>query len=172
MDKIAECIKIYREAFGDGDTVFEENLFKNCFKHCKYTEADGKAVAMLFAIPCEIITEQNNISAIYIYAAATLKEYRSKGYMSELIESLKKGNNAVLFLRPENQNLIGFYKSLGFKRINAVSNEDGYPIAKPISHFALLAEEADFADGSEFTAMYYSKENINIDNLHFIYSME
>ncbi len=106
--KKTECIKIYREAFGDGDPAFEKALFENCFCDCAYSQAEGKISSMFFALPCEIKNESDTLEAKYIYAVATLKEMQSKGYMTRLLRGYTESCNSLLFLRPANKALIEF----------------------------------------------------------------
>ena len=44
-----DCRMLYRQAFCDPDTKFEDKLFKNCFSYCKTHEENGHTVSMLFA---------------------------------------------------------------------------------------------------------------------------
>lgn len=92
---INECREIYREAFGS-DGEFENRLFTCCFKYCRTLSIGGKTASMLFALPCNIHKGAAPVSAYYIFAAATKKEFRGNGYMSRLIRSLE-ADQASLF---------------------------------------------------------------------------
>ncbi len=173
MDKRAECLEIYREAFGDDYGDFEKQLFNSCFNYCKTVQSNGKTVSMLFLLPCEIEFSDKKETAYYIYAVATDKEYRRKGYMRKLLESVKNETDGTVFLRPADEDLITLYEKCGFKVADAVSLENGYPTVIPKDNFSELAKADDSVpNGEKFKIMYFSKSGIEINNLHFVYSME
>lgn len=169
MDTIAQCRALYRQAFGDDEPEFEKALFDNCFKYCKFISENEKIVSMLFLMPTVLKTEEYNLNCGYIYAAATLKESRGKGYMSGLIKEI--GNYMPLFLKPANEGLIGFYENLGFKTISAVKS-DNLPLLCPAEGFSTLVKLfPDSKNGEKYTAMYCG-ESLNLKNLNFIHTME
>lgn len=104
--------ELYHNTFWD-DEEFENELFSNCFSHCKILKKDGKTVSMFFLLPCEI----NGQKCEYLYGAATAPDERKKGYMSELIKD--NVGTTPIFLRPANDGLIEFYEKLGFKKLKA-----------------------------------------------------
>ncbi|MBR4973233.1 MAG: GNAT family N-acetyltransferase [Clostridia bacterium] len=162
-----ECREIYMQVFGD-DEEFTNELFKNCFKYCKTLKADGEIVSMLFLMPCEVVSGNKVTDAYYIYGVATLPEYREKGYMRELIESVIKDINAPIFLRPVNSSLIKFYEKFGFSSLKAQNSIGGKVKLMPKDDFAKLSHLADKPDDSEFDFMslgFETEEKIN-----FMYS--
>lgn len=164
-----ECREIYEEAFGKEDKDFTDALFKNCFKYCKVLRKDGKAVSMLFLLPCELLKENEKQDAYYLFAAATKKTERGKGYMKELIEEIKKDGRTSVFLRPAEKGLIKFYENLGFKTLKAVNSSKGKVQLLPKDEFKLLESFADSPDNTEFDFMS-NVENIN--TISFIYSFD
>lgn len=172
MNTEAECRLIYKQAFKDEDDTFENLLFKYCYKHCRTLKEAGRVASMLFALPCEIAVENKSYSSIYIYAAATLEAARGRGYMSELIEKVKKEGNDIIFLRPAKSSLIEFYKKLGFIEIKTENLEKEIPFVTPKKGFEELLKDEDLTDSEDFTLMYYSSCGINLKKLHFINSME
>lgn len=173
MKTEAQCRYIYREAFKDPDQAFENLLFGLCYKHCRFLEKSGKIVSILFALPCEIVSEDTTLNSIYIYAAATLEVMRGKGYMRELIEKIKKETTEIIFLRPANESLIKFYKKLGFKEIPTDNINKVVPYAKAKDGFWELLKETKLSDGQEnYTLMYYSNSETKLEKLHFTSSME
>ena len=164
------CLTLYREAFGEEDLEFENALFDICFKYCKFIKEENKIISMLFLLPTVLETETQKIESYYIYAAATLKEYRGKGYMAKLLESIKAKN--PIFLRPANDGLIKFYEKFGFQTVKAQKNID-LPRLNPAKDFLKLTEKfSETENGEIYTAMYFSVENLNLKNLNFIYTME
>ena len=172
MKHYKQCLKLYKETFLDDDGgKFAKDLFESCFKYCKYLVKDEKIVSMLFALPCEMVFENKSQKALYIFAVATEKKERGKGYMTALFNNLKSETDALLFLRPASDDLINLYSRLDFKAIPAESIADKIPFVKPTGSFLSLAEKYKTPDNSQFTAMYYGN-TCNLEKIYFIYSME
>lgn len=159
------CKKIYHKNFADGDNNFENELFDKCFKYCKYLERDGEIVSMCFAFPCEIAEKQ----ALYIFGLATDEAHRNKGYATELLNKIKAEHNVLLILRPVNSDVIDFYERLGFKKFKATNNLNDFALI-PDKDFLSLAQNEKEEIG-EYTAMYLSENEENLENLYFPYSM-
>lgn len=165
-----DCRLIYRQAFCDPDTVFEDKLFKNCFSYCKTCEEKGRTVSMLFALPCDIRLGETLKNAVYIYAAATLKEYRKRGYMTRLIETVKNSSDLV-FLVPEKEELIPFYKKLGFCEFKASTYKQCNKCVEPKGGFIPLSVGEKEKSEYEFRAMYRSDGKLSLDGLYFPFLM-
>lgn len=166
-----ECRAIYREAFCDPDTEFENRLFSLCGKYCRTLLNGEKTAAMLFALPCEICIEKEKTEAFYIYAAATKKIYRGNGYMRRLIDLLKD-EEIPLFLKPADDGLTSFYKKLGFKAFNASTVQINACRAVPTGGFKILSETEKTQENFKFTAMYYYKNSLILNNMYFPYIMD
>ena len=165
---INECREIYREAFGT-DEDFENRLFSACADYCKALCINGKTVSMLFALPCNIHNGSGIIPAYYIFAAATKKEFRDKGYMTRLINLLE--TDRLLFLKPADAPLFKFYEKLGFRRFEISANENSPIYAEPIGGFArLILSEKPIP--TDCTALYKHKKIADIGGLYFPYLME
>lgn len=157
--------QMYLEAFGEDDGGFSDELFRYCSKYCRTLEKEGRTVAMCFALPCKI----GERKAKYIFAVTTASEFRGKGYASELIAQIKQEDDSVLILRPVDDGLIPFYEKLGFICFNANDN-CGEISLKPLDEYKQLAQE-EISNSGNFTAMYYSNQKQNLENLYFPYSM-
>lgn len=166
-----ECRELYREAFKDPDTEFEDRLFSLCGEYCRTLTLNGKAVSMLFALPCEIYSEGKILNGFYIYAAATAREHRGKGYMSRLINSLKCGG-VLLFLKPAYSGLVGFYERLGFKPFTASGNMLNDCRALPKDGFLVLSDTEKSENTGSYTAMYYGDGEKRLDGMYFPYTMD
>ena len=164
-----ECREIYREAFGD-DGAFEDRLFSLCGEYCRTVMCEGKTAALLFALPCKIITLTELFDAYYLYAAATKKIYRGKGYMSGLIRDLIKEGKPI-FLNPASEELISFYKRLGFECFTAVTGGNTEKIALPIGGFSKLSSTEPRGAKPIYTAMCVGSP-VRLDGLCFPYIME
>lgn len=165
-----ECRLIYREAFCDPDTEFEDKLFRNCFKYCRTAEKDGQTAAMLFALPCELYDGNEAEEAVYIYGAATLKALRGRGYMTELINSLRQ-DGKMQFLVPADERLVPFYEKCGFKKFTAFTFKRCDKYAAPIKEFIPLSVGERASGEYGFTAMYRSDRARFLDGLYFPFSM-
>ncbi len=169
MNTLEQCIFLYREAFGEDDLEFEKALFENCFKYCKFIKENEKIVSMLFLLPTVLKTEEQSYKSAYIYAAATLKECRGKGYMSKLIK--ENQGDIPLFLKPANDALIKFYKNSGFKTVLAEKSAN-LPMLCPTEDFLTLTKLFPDSESHEkYTAMYFGKA-LKLQNLNFIHTME
>jgi predicted acetyltransferase len=168
--KKQEIIDIYKESFEES-VIFEERLFDKGIQYAEYLEDEGAVKSILFLLPCTIITKGTEIPAKYIFAAATKSDSRKKGYMEKLLEKIKIENNEFLFLRPANENLQKYYTKIGFKSIVGTSSNCSIKIA-PSNIMRYLSDGITEEPGKEFVLMYYSKNNIEIDKINFIYSME
>lgn len=165
-----DCREIYRASFCDPDTVFEDLLFENCYEYCRTYEKNGETVSMLFLLPVKIEYENKIFGGSYLYAAATNPEYRKQGFMGELLKKAKAESDFII-LRPANEKLIGYYASFGFKTVTAGGFSDAF-IVSPKGGYAKLIKNSGMSDkNSQFTAMYYSKNNIELQKINFSYSM-
>lgn len=167
MTREDACRSIYREAFCDPDTEFEDLLFKYCYKYCKTLEINNKTVSMLFALPCDI----DGTNATYIYAVATLKSERGKGYMKQLINEVKQKFD-LCFLRPANNSLIEYYKNLEFNEIKTDNENFSVPKVVPKYEYGELLDKFELHSEEDCILMYYSNNKLNIESLKFTGSME
>lgn len=166
-----ECREIYREAFKDPDTSFEDLLFGLCGQYCRFEMCGDKTAAILFALPCRIMCGEKSTDAFYVFAAATKREYRKMGYMSRLIESLK-AEGVPLFLKPADTGLIKFYEKLGFTVFTARRTEPADCSALPEGGFKELCRNFKDTNTESYTAMYFGPDNLKPENMYFPYTME
>lgn len=129
-----EVRDIYTEAFGDSP------LFDGLFFHTYRTAArtlvvDGKIVSILFLLPCSAQGQ----TYYYLYAAATAKPERGKGYMSRLVQDVLSSIDAPVFLKPATDDLIPFYAKLGFGLAKGVAAGGDIKIDVSAAHKRLSA---------------------------------
>lgn len=109
-----ECKNLYKETFEDDDD-FTDKLFLNSFDDdCYFFTEKGKLASMLFAFDVKVNTKKGK----YIYAVATEKCMRGKGYMRNLFNYCEKvfaKEVDFLCLKPMNDMLFDFYSRLGFE---------------------------------------------------------
>ena len=165
-----EIIDIYKESFEES-LQYEEKLFGKGIRFAECLEDEGAVKSILFLLPCTLITETDKISAKYIFAAATKSDCRKKGYMAKLLERIKKENDEFLFLRPANEKLQEYYEKIGFETLVGTSSD--FPIKIiPSDIMEYLSEGITEEQGKEFVLMYYCKNEMDINRVNFIYSME
>ncbi|MDR0315076.1 MAG: GNAT family N-acetyltransferase [Oscillospiraceae bacterium] len=114
-----DIINVWKQSFDDTDEYIE--LFLNEMASDDNTivfRDAGSVVAQYFFLDASIYIGTNIFKVLYIYAAATLPEYRSRGIMSKLI---KKGFEIAdqrsvdyVALSPASESLFDYYAKLGF----------------------------------------------------------
>ena len=163
MDKKQACIELYKEAFGD-EGQFMIDLFESNFNNCRYIIKDTQVAAMLFLLPCVLVTNGERISAYYLYAAATAEKHRKQGIMTRLLEEMLKEVSAPIFLKPANEKLIAFYEKRGFKTIDATRERPKENVIE--SEFTRFGGEAR-KDGSRYTLMYRWDKALKVTSIAF-----
>jgi len=120
---------LWQEAFGDGEEfldLFERTSYSP--ERARALFCDGVLSAALYWFDCECRGEK----VAYLYAIATAKEARGRGFCRALMENthehLKKLGYAAAMLVPSEESLFGFYEKIG------------YQTATQVSEFSCLAE--------------------------------
>lgn len=109
--------KIWETCFGDEEDYIcfylehrmtEENMLIIC--------EDGKAVSMASFLPVKYLCQGEYQDARYVYAVATLPEYRRRGLAGKLLLFAKEKYKEPLILAPAEESLIRYYEEMGFKK--------------------------------------------------------
>lgn len=114
-----ELKALWKTVFRDSDEVLDY-FFNNVVKqeNIYAFRKDGKIVSAFYLTDASLIENNKTFSAKYLYAAATLPEYRKQGIMSEMIkyaeDILKIKGTDILFLYPADEKLYDYYGKLGF----------------------------------------------------------
>jgi GNAT superfamily N-acetyltransferase len=113
-------INIWHNCFLEDSERFVNVFLNTCFAfdRCLLWEQNGKPVAMLHLLPHIIKTHNKDYKTQYLYAAATLPEYRSQGIMGKLMQAaeqdgIQNGYEYTVLL-PATQSLYKFYEANGF----------------------------------------------------------
>lgn len=112
--------QIWRECFGDPEPYIEF-FFQNAFEPQKTVifEADGQACSMFFLLDSTVWISGAEHQAAYLYAAATLPEYRSRGFMGRMIrfsgELCRAKGKDYIVLVPAGESLFDYYSRFGFQ---------------------------------------------------------
>lgn len=115
FDAIAE---IWNESFGD-DREYIDMYLTNRFEteNMLVIHADGRPVSMLSILPALITVNGEKLAVRYVYAVATLPDYRNRGYATRLIEYAFNKYQEPLILQPACDELKEYYKGIGFKEM-------------------------------------------------------
>lgn len=158
-------IEIYEQSFGV-DKEFEAELFKIS---PETLEVNGDTVSELFLLPCEIVKNGEKHNANYIFAVATKKTERKKGYMEKLLNRVIADNN-ILILRPINADLIPYYKKFGFKTYTATDKNNDDFFINPVDSFKELADFEGASNNGEFILMALNAP-FDLNGVSFKFSM-
>lgn len=112
-------ISVWKDAFGDKEDFISD--FLHLFgKYMLVLEYEGRVVSMLTLFPVKI----GEKSGRYVYAVATDKKYRSRGFAGKLVEYAKrfaaKNDENFLVILPQNDGLYDFYRRFGFSELKCV----------------------------------------------------
>ena len=78
--------------------------------------ADGRPVSMASFLPAAWLHNGEYQDARYVYAVATLPEYRGRGYATRILTCAREHFEEPLLLAPAEESLIRFYEKMGFQR--------------------------------------------------------
>lgn len=127
VDMIPDLINLYKVCFNESlDSI--KFFFNKKFRadYCIVCTVNGKIASTLCMLPANIIKGKKTLPIHYIYAAATMPEYRNNGYMRALLEYSDKigHSNGVKYsaLLPANKDLYTFYEKLGYHSFFKVRN--------------------------------------------------
>ena len=130
-----QALALYQTTFPDDPEDFAKEFISRFFeKNCRYTITDGRIASMLFLFECRLAADNKEYPVLYLYAAATLPEYRGRGMMKRLIGEAQKEadrSGSLLVTKPASDELFGFYGSCGFKTA-FYHNETVYSAGKTV----------------------------------------
>ncbi|WBY64914.1 MAG: N-acetyltransferase domain-containing protein [Thermocaproicibacter melissae] len=114
-----ELSALWQEAFEDSKRIpdfFLNNLFSP--HDCLVYKIGTEIASVVYLLPASVLWDGKTVQAHYIFAAATAKRYRSRGYMSSLLAyaalvGAKRGDYCSVLL-PSERSLSKFYQSNGY----------------------------------------------------------
>lgn len=121
-------IKIWHICFEDDVSIIQDFLSRGFNPYV--AEIDGEAVAALHLINTQMAYNCNTLNGVYLYAAATLPQYRGMGIMGRLIDyadqEAKREGASFCALMPANPSLFDYYRKFGyfdfFKSVNVTKS--------------------------------------------------
>lgn len=108
---------IWNTCFGDSEAYIRfylENRMTDANMLVAYR--DGKAAAMASFLPVRYLCGGAYMEARYVYAVATLPQYRRQGLAARILTFAQKHYGLPLILAPAEERLCGYYEKLGFRR--------------------------------------------------------
>lgn len=122
---IPELTELWMEAFGD-EREYVEFYFANRFTEDNLLVRlkEGRPVSMISLLPVFLHRGGKRLPARYVYAVATLPEYRCRGYAKELILWAKEHLKVPLLLEPAGEKLAEYYRRMGFSDAFSVREYD------------------------------------------------
>lgn len=125
MSRKSEVLKIWHECF-PGDSV----LWRRMFFDAVYVDEEaltleepqtGETVSSLLLLSYSMTFQRRSVGLAYIYGAGTLKKYRARGYMSQLVrEALREASDrgdTFAALIPAGEALRRYYRRFGFATV-------------------------------------------------------
>lgn len=107
--------EIWNRCFGDDRAYiafYLENRFERENMYVIYQ--DNRPVSMASFLPVQVTINGKKEDARYVYAVATLPEYRKRRYASEIIKYAAEKYRQPLILQPADRNLQEYYAGCGF----------------------------------------------------------
>lgn len=110
-----QITRMWETCFGDDREYIDFYLEK------RMTEAnmlvacvDDKIVSMASFLPVQYMCDGTYINARYVYAVATLPEYRGMGFAGQVLQFARQHYGQPLILAPAEESLKDYYGSFGF----------------------------------------------------------
>ncbi|MCQ2500656.1 MAG: GNAT family N-acetyltransferase, partial [Lachnospiraceae bacterium] len=148
---------IWKSVFGDSEAFIEEFLNRmqeedTILLYC----VEGKPVSMACFLPITIKgpDSETDSDARYVYAVATLPEYRNRGFIRKLLAFAEKEFHQPLVLSPAEPDLYAYYEKLGFRKL--YTDETEVTMIEP-ARTAEEAEDAACVSNQKLTPSEYKK---------------
>ncbi len=113
---------LWSEAFGDSAEAIEFFLDRRYLpENTLVAEENGVIASMLFLLDGKVKIGKDYLDAYYLYAAATLKEFRGRGIMAQMLNQAALLANSrgvdLICLKPAEESLFTFYAHHGYKTV-------------------------------------------------------
>ncbi len=156
-----QIINLWQSVFGD-DREYIEFFLDNCKnKICLGTFSEEQLCSMLFLLD----VSYSSYKGKYVFAVATEKSHRNKGYAGGLIEEAKLYMDDFLCLVPAEKSLFSYYEKHGFntKLYSSKSINPNYKNARNSSYdeyFTAREKKLSFPHIAFSDSEFIYKENI------------
>ncbi len=146
-DDIPALARVWENAFPD-DSEKEIFTFLKTVRpeeECLLADRDGQVVAMVFMLPACLRTGTSRLPLQYIYAAATLSDFRGQGIFGGLLTAAlsvaQQRGCAASFLRPAEPSLRGYYQRFGYEPFFYCRTFTGTAGSQPTAAVSVSSEE-------------------------------
>lgn len=155
-EKMAAAIcELWRRCFDDGD--FSEFYLKHRAdnQNMLVILRDGRPVSMASFLPAVYQTTKGALPVRYVYAVATLPEYRRQGLAKKILDCAIRLWDEPLLLSPADEGLYQYYGKQGFVRCFADDDVGArlMPVKKCCWNFHLWKLHSYEADPEEYAAL-------------------
>ena len=140
-----QAVSLWKAAFGDSEEYI--NFFLDTHMGCTFVPLteNGELVSALYLIDGVL----DNTDGFYLFAAATFKAHRSKGYMARLLrlaeETAKENNKSFIALVPAEKSLFDYYSRFGYKTaFYAKKQPKNLPVPQAENRFVWCGEHTDY----------------------------
>lgn len=121
-EDINGIIAVWREAFGDSEKdirFFLDSHYKP--ENTVVSVHNGELASVLFLIDGDMHIGGGDYPSYYLYAACTLKKFRGRGMMTELLDFSKQiayeRGKYFIALKPAEKSLFDFYSKFGYQSV-------------------------------------------------------
>lgn len=115
-----ELCRIWKASFPQDPPEAAADFLREQFRpeECLVYQENGQPVSMVFMLPAEFMVGGDRLPVQYIYAAATLPEYRGRGLFAALLDAAftqaRTHGQVASFLRPGEPGLERYYSRFGY----------------------------------------------------------
>ena len=121
LDEEAQLKVLYQLCFPEDDPAFWDWIFRCVYdpQNTLVLRENGRIVASLQMLPCEMQLGAKHYAAHYIYAASTLPERQGRGLMGKLLaqaeEEGRRRGHAFSVLITQEDSLLQYYARFGYR---------------------------------------------------------
>lgn len=165
-DKYEERIRLWNQSFGDREDYIERFLCEHENRSIFVSNnKGGRLVSAMYLLPAILQVRGKAYECQYIYAVATLKEERGKGYCEEMLKGIEsKYPDMMTFLVPADERLIKYYELRGYRLLHSGS------LGK---YRKLYNRDVElFESGMEYDRYYEQRNNLLKDENCIMWSRE
>lgn len=110
-----QIVDIWQKCFGDEREYIDFYMQERMTDHnMLVVHEDGKIVSMASFLPVRYLCGAEYVDARYVYAVATLPEYRGRGLAARILKFAQEYYGQPLLLAPAEKTLTDYYEKLGF----------------------------------------------------------
>lgn len=155
-ETVCQVCELWRRCFDDGD--FSELYMKRRAdeRNMLLIYRDGRPVSMASFLPAVYGTKKGTVPIRYVYAVATLPEYRRQGLAEKILMCAAELWDEPLVLSPANADLYRYYEKMGFVRCFRGENVGARLTPARNCRWNFCSKKADAAEYAALRDAYFS----------------